>query len=156
MSAYKPCKLVLTEDSEISTQLVNNLGPVVWLTMLQQTLQNVVAILVLCQLLHGRLKFINNSRHQADCAMLNDKLHQLTAILMQCQLHYLHTEKYRGHSSLVVARLTVVHKVPGSSLTTGSVLITTAMVTRSLRHGLLHRPVVPRSIQPSTLHGTVK
>ena len=96
--------------------------------MLQQTLQDVVAILVLCQLLHGRLKFINNSRHQADCAMLNDKLHQLTAILTRHQLQYLNTEKYRGCSSLVAMHLTVVHNLPGSSLTTGSVFVTTAIV----------------------------
>ena len=147
---------MLTEDCEISTQLVNNLGPVVWLTMLQQMLQDVVAILVLCQLLHLQLKFVNDVRHLVDCAMLNDKLHQLTAILMQCQLQYLHTQKYRGHSSLVVTRLTVVLKVPGSSLTAGSAFLTTAIVIHGLGHGLLHLRAVPRSIQPSTLHGTVK
>jgi len=86
-----PGKLVLTEYHELATQLLDDLGLVVRLTVLQHVLNNIVAILVVYEVLRLLVQFTEDSRHLVDVAVLQDALDHSTAVRMHCQLQYLNT-----------------------------------------------------------------
>ena len=86
-----PGKLVLTKYHELATQLLDDLGLVVRLTVLQHVLNNIVAILVVYEVLRLLVQFTEDSRHLVDVAVLQDALDHSTAVRMHCQLQYLNT-----------------------------------------------------------------
>jgi len=94
MSVCEPGKLVLTKDHELSTQLVDDLGLVFRLTVLQHVLYNVVAVLVVHEVLCLLVQLVEDSRHLVDVAVLQDALDHSTAVRMHCQLQHLHTQMY--------------------------------------------------------------
>ena len=108
MSVCEPGKLVLTKDHELSTQLVDDLGLVLRLAVLQHMLYNVVAVLVVHEVLRLLVQLVEDSRHLVDVAVLQDALDHSTAVRMHCQLQHLHTQWRNGYDSgLVNKRLQV-------------------------------------------------
>jgi len=90
VSVREPGKLVLTKDHKLSAQLADNLGLVIRLSVLQHVLDDVVAVLVVDEMLRLLVQLGEDSRHLIHGAVFQDTLDHPAAVWMHCQLQHLY------------------------------------------------------------------